>query len=711
MDAFSNSPTTEQLTTAGGADAATELYRLLVESVVDYAIFALDRHGNVLSWNRGAERLKGYKAAEIIGKHFSTFYPDVDLDAGKPAWELDVATRNGRVEDEGWRIRKDGSRFWANVVITALRDPSGELVGFAKLTRDLTARREAEQSARDLAAAEAARTEAERAEQFTTSIIASIGDPFVAYDGDWRFKLVNKAAAEGLGGEGGWTTEQLQGRVLWDTYPMVLGTVFEHEMKRSMTERVPVTFEGFRPETGRWTEAFCYPMPGGGLAVQWKNITARKRADEATYYLARSADVLASSLDYNATLDALAKLIVPRLGDWCAIDLIEVDGSVRQLAIAHADPAKLQMARELSKRFAPKPDASTGMRRVMRTGEPELLVDVTDEMLAASATSEEHLQILRELGLRSAIIVPLTARDRTLGTLSLISAESQRRYDGSDLALLVQLGQRAGLAVDNARLYAEAQATRAEAERARNDAERANRAKSEFLAHMSHELRTPLNAIGGYSQLIEIGIHGPVTADQIGALHRIDSAQRRLLALVNDVLNFARLEAGRVDYVIRAIPLREVVSNVLPMVEPQLEAKSIQLSHAFTDEAPDAPLLVSADREKLEQVLLNLLSNAAKFTDDGGNVDVVVSKTCADSKRRVQISVSDTGIGIPNDKLGAIFEPFVQVGRTTKSNHEGTGLGLAISRDLARAMGGDIVVSSVVGRGSTFTLTLEDATK
>ena len=438
-----------------------ERFRLLVESVQDYAIFMLDPDGRVASWNAGAERIKGYTADEIVGRHFSLFYPVDKVDEGFPAHELAVAARVGRFEDEGWRIRKNGRQFWANVVITALRGDDGKLVGFAKVTRDLTARRAAEEQARRLAAEEAARVEAEQ------------------------------------------RSEELQ-----------------------------------------------------------------------------------------------------RLSD------------------------ELQ----------------------------EQAMTLEEQAMELEAQTEEAQSLTEEV---------------------------QQANEQLERAL------------------AEVEEARTAAEEAARQAAAANQAKTEFLTAMSHELRTPLNAIAGYADLLLAGVRGVVTNEQAQDLERIRRNQQHLLAIITDILNYARLDAGHVTYEIKPVALAAVADAVAPLVEPLTRVRRVVLERGPCDPAAVA----WADQTKVAQILLNLLSNAAKFTPAGGRAIF----SCARMGDRAVLTVTDTGPGIPLDQRSAVFEPFVQIGRSLTSSHEGSGLGLAISRDLARAMGGDLTVDDADGGGAVFTLALPAA--
>ncbi|MFL5542039.1 MAG: MHYT domain-containing protein [Longimicrobiaceae bacterium] len=475
----------------------------------------------------------------------------------------------------------------------------------------------------------------------------------------------------------------------------------------------------------------------GGRVREWvgadTDVTERRKAERASAFLAEASRVLASSLDYETTLKAVARLAVPELADWCAVDLLAEGGGVQRVAVEHPDPAKVEFVHRLEERYPSNPGSEYGLHAVLRSGRAEMMSDIPAELLRAAAVDDEHLALIQALGLRSYIVVPLLAREKLLGAITLVHAESGRRYQAADLALAEELARRAAVAIDNARLFHETEEARAQleqqageleeaqaememahdelqrandelvartadAEAARAAADQANEAKSAFLATMSHELRTPLNAIAGYAQLLEMGIHGALTGTQRTYLEKIRRNQEHLLGLINDVLNFARLEAGQVSYDLRDVPVDEALASVEALIEPQVRARG----HRYAYRRGDPAVTVRADRDRLEQVVLNLLGNAVKFTEPGGSI---VLEWSAEGGR-VAIRVRDTGRGIPAEKLPLVFEPFVQVDPTLTRSSEGTGLGLAISRDLARAMAGDLSAQSRVGEGSTFTLTL-----
>ena len=530
----------------------------------------------------------------------------------------------------------------------------------------------------------------ESAQRDISFILESINEPFVVYDAEWRFRYVNGAAKRAFAAAPSGAADDVVGRTLWEVFPSMRGTAFERDAAAAMVERVPRSLELENPD-GTWAEAYLYPTDDGGLAVSWKDISPRKSAERALRFLNEASTILASSLDFEATLSAVAKLAVPRLGDWCGIEIVGDDGIARQLAVAHADPEKIPLAHELRARYPADPSAPNGVPLVLRSGVTEFYPEITDAQIAASAVDADHLELLRKLSLHSVIIVPLVARERIFGALTLINAESTRRFSKDDVEVAESLARRAALAVDNAQLYRAA-------ERARADAEAANQAKSDFLATMSHELRTPLNAIAGYTELLEMELRGPITDEQRDDLRRIRRSQRHLLALVNDVLNFARLDTGYLHYEIVPVSVADTLGAVEAMVAPQMRAKGL----AYELRSPADTLMVAADHEKLQQILVNLLSNALKFTPTGGRIDL----ECSTNDESVLITVTDSGRGIPADKLEVIFEPFVQVERALTRETEGSGLGLSISRQLARAMHGELTVTSELGTGSVFTLTL-----
>jgi PAS domain S-box-containing protein len=479
------------------------------------------------------------------------------------------------------------------------------------------------------------------------------------------------------------------------------------------------------------------PIDGPAIFTAYiRDLSAQAHLKEQQQILLDASETLASSIDYEETLANLSKVIVPRFADWYVADVADERGVLHRLTVAHRDPAKVAMANELAERYPPNPDSPQGVAEVMRTGKSQLLSDIPDDLLVKGAVDDEHLRLIRGLGLRSYMLVPLRTRDVVVGALTLVTAESGRRYDATDLVIAEQLARQAGQAIENSRLHASTEEQRvmletqsvaleetaaeleatvdelraanedlqhqtAASEHARREADDANKAKSVFLASMSHELRTPLNAIIGYAQLMEMGIHGPPEPKQLEDLGRIVRNAHHLLVLINHILTFAKVEAGRIAFTMATIEMGPVLTRVEEMIAPQAKAKDIE----YLVRRDCMQERVHADAEKLMQIMINLLSNAIRHTERRGKIEI----TCQSTADSVLVAVIDNGAGIPEDKLEEIFEPFLQLNPEYSSQRQGAGLGLAISRHLARGMGGDITVTSRLGAGSTFTLALRRA--
>ena len=439
-----------------------------------------------------------------------------------------------------------------------------------------------------------------------------------------------------------------------------------------------------------WYRVRAVPIKDGDEVREWvgvlDDINEQYVARERHRAVENALAVLGVSLDYEWNLAAVTRLLVPSLADYCSVDIVDIDGEIKRVSSTHVDPAKEVVLRELWAKY-PYRTGDPGSPEVIATGVAQMSPDVDPTRIDAFARNEEHAEMLRLLAPRSFICVPMSTRGQVFGALALVYSDSGRTHADADQAAVEQVAARAAIAIENARLYAEAQA--------------GSRAKSDFLATMSHELRTPLNAIAGYAELLLMGVRGPVSDEQRRDLVRIRQNQQHLLEIITDILNFSRIEAGRTQYEIAEVNVADVLGRMEGVIEPQARARSI----AYTCTPPDTHVSVRADREKLEQVLINLLGNAVKFTPAGGTVHLTAEVIDA----RVRIEVRDTGVGIPASQLSSIFEPFVQLEPALTRTSEGTGLGLAISRELARGMGGELRAESVPGKGSTFLVELPRA--
>jgi signal transduction histidine kinase len=414
----------------------------------------------------------------------------------------------------------------------------------------------------------------------------------------------------------------------------------------------------------------------------------RWRAEEAEQHFRFISDAcgeLASSLDPHETLQRFAELVAFSWADWCVIDLVQEDGSVVRTATAHRDPELAPLVTELAA-FPPTRRSAGPIDRVLRSNRPELIPRVTDDVIRAGMRDRRHEAIIRRLDPTSSMVVPLSARERVLGTISLFRSGDAPPYGDEEMGMAQELAERAALALDNARLYTRAQ--------------EANRAKADFLAVMSHELRTPLSAILGFTDILDEGIPGPVNDLQREQLGRVRASALHLLQLIEEILTFARMEAGREEFRPSPVRLCDVVGQAVDMVAPAAQEKRIELRVERPTGEDDG---FRTDAGKLRQILVNLLSNAVKFTDEG-EVSVAFHR----NGEGAVFVVRDTGMGIAEDHLEAIFEPFWQLEEVRTRRAGGTGLGLAVSRRLTDLLGGEISVESRQGEGSTFRLLVPD---
>jgi signal transduction histidine kinase len=436
------------------------------------------------------------------------------------------------------------------------------------------------------------------------------------------------------------------------------------------------------PDGETWFEVHIYPADDG-LSVYLHDVGERRRAAEAQRLLMDTGTALSASLDSEETLRRAARAAVPLLADFCTVDLIGPNDSLERVAAAARVVEDEEKLRRLGRRYPPDPRLPSATLRAVRSGESVVANDVTRGRLLAGVPDPELLRLVQELGARSVLIVPLTARGRRVGVVTFAFARSGRRYTPETCSLAEDVARRAAIAIDNARLYEQAQES--------------SRAKSNFISVMSHEFRTPLTAIVGYTDLLTAEVAGPLTEKQHVQLGRIKQSAWHLTQLVEEVLTFSRVDAGRETVAHEIIDLAEIAAKAAALIEPVAHEKNLRL----LVDIPSHPLPTHSDSGKVRQILINLLSNAVKFTEKG---EVRLRVWQADS--RFVFQIQDTGMGISQEHREKIFESFWQVEQGPTRAAGGTGLGLTITRRLAHLLGGDVEVESEVGTGSTFTVWL-----
>ena len=529
------------------------------------------------------------------------------------------------------------------------------------------------------------------------NVINRNADGIIIIDASGIVRFVNRTAESLFGRK----ADELIGVALG--FPIVDGETTEIDIIRKGGETVTAEMRVVETE---WENRAAH-------LASLRDITDRKRAEEGRTelireqaarveaeaagrrfsFLAQASEILSSTLNYKNILASLARLTVPYLADWCVVDLVEDDNVIREVAVAHNEQSKEELLIEIGQRYPHDADSPYGVPKVLRTREPEIVSEITEEWFHQTARSDEHMKMLRELDFKSYLIVPLLARGRALGTISLVSTSIARRYGQDDLALARDIARRAALAVDHARIYDEVQ--------------KANRLKDEFLATLSHELRTPLTAMLGWMQMLRKHSFDGQSLDY--ALDTIERNARAQSQIIEDILDVSNIIRGKLKLNIQQVALSEVLEAAINSVRPAAEAKAIEIEISIENSIGR----ISGDSDRLQQAIWNLLANAIKFTARGGRVKVHLKHAengkpaSTQTVKDVEITVSDTGQGINREFLPHVFEPFRQADGSSTREHGGLGLGLALVRHLVEMHGGTVEAhSSGAGQGATFTIRL-----
>ncbi|HYN90142.1 MAG TPA: PAS domain S-box protein, partial [Ardenticatenaceae bacterium] len=640
-------------------------------------IITIDAEGRILEFNPAAEAIFGYRRDEVLNQQMADLIIPASL-RERHAAGMRRYLATGHTSVLGLRFetvakRKGGGEFPVELAIT--RIPVDGPPVFTGFIRDITQRRQAEERLRE--------TNATLQALIQASPLAS-----VVLDPDGSVQLWNPAAERIFG----WSEEE----VLEHPHPVVVEN--QKDEFRAMLDTV-VAGEAF---TGREAQrhrrdgaivdvsiaaAPLYDSQGGVRAVMavFADVTERRRAEARLSLLAEASTLLAGSLDAETTLKSVARVSVPQLADWCIAYLLDDDGAVRRVAMEYVDPASEILARTIWEEHTLDPRARVGVPQVLRSGLPEFHADASAALLAADVQQPDQLEALLEpLGITSWMCVPLLARGRTLGAISFVSTASGRHYDLDDLALAEELARGAALAVDNARLYQEAQD--------------AVRTRDVFLSVASHELKTPLTALQGYTELLmrRANREGGSNSRDERALKAIHDQAVRLHKLIELLLDLSRIQTGQLEIERGPVDLCSVARRLVEAIEPTLDEHTIQFSCA------GEPLVVVGDELRLEQVFQNLLQNAIKYSPDGGPITVSLERR----GDQVCLAVADQGIGIPREALSQLFTRFYRAKNVGYRRISGMGLGLYVVKEIVTVLGGEIDVTSQEGQGSTFTVCL-----
>lgn len=654
--------------------------RGLLESAPD-AMVTINHDGYIVLVNSQTERLFGYPRDELLGQPVELLLPDhlrAVHESHRARYMSDPYTRPMGIGRELSGRRKDGTLFPVEISLSPLETQEGLFV--SAIIRDITERKRAEEALR-------------RAEEKFRGLLESAPDPIVVSGRDGRIQLVNSQAEQvfGYGGDEliGQPVEVLLPERLRDLHAAHRDEYYAHPRTRPIG--IGLELRARRKDGSTFpVEISLSPLHSEGemlVTAVVRDITERKQAEERLRFLSESSKLLAASLDYETTLQIVARLAVPALADWCVVDLTEQDGSIRQVAAAHADPLKEAVLRELRAYLSGRRDLDF-VAKVLSTGEAELHAGPPDSLVERLDGDIERANVLGQLFAGSFMCVPMLVRERKLGALS-VAAPLSGRYGEADLALAEELARRAALAIENARLYGEAQ----EAIRMRN----------EFLAIVTHDLKNPMGAIHVYTDLARMHLkrtEAPDAGKGAEILSKIDATVEQMTDQLNELLDIARLQMGSpLELTMRPVDLVDLARQVAG------ECGASSRRHTIRMEFDTDRLVVRGDALRLRRVLVNLLANAIKYSPKGGDITLEVRQEEDPNGPWAALRVSDQGMGIPAADLPRIFTRFHRAGNVI-GRISGTGIGLASARQIVEQHGGKITVVSEEGVGSTFTVRL-----
>ena len=431
------------------------------------------------------------------------------------------------------------------------------------------------------------------------------------------------------------------------------------------------------------------------FVANFRDISERKQAEERQHILDQVSNLVVSSLDQQITLTEIAQLLVPSLADYCRIAILDEQHEIQEIAVNHTDPDKVALVQALYDQYKDQAEPVYGVQKLLRTGKPELISNVSQDVLAHIQVHPDMLEILRRLALKSYMGVPLIARDRIIGAITFSSVQPSREYTKADLYFAQELARRIASALDNVHLYRQAQAEIRERKNAEEALRESEARKDEFISMASHELKTPLTSLKGFTNLLQRRLTKQGDKQALHFLARMEEQLDKLSKLVSDLLDVTKMQTGKLEFREERFFLNELVRETLENLQGTMETHHLQL-----EEVTDVQVL--GDKDRLGQVLINLLTNAIKYSPEA---DTVIVRVSADEHNAI-VSVQDFGIGIAETHQEKIFERFYQVNDGTEKTFPGLGIGLYISSQIVRGHHGRLWAESAKGAGTTFYLSL-----